>query len=253
MPELAVMTGVRVMTYNIHGGRRRRELARVVRSVAPDVLVANESPKLPLLWRWQCERLSRDWAMRYIAGGRSAGSNLLVGSSRVQVLHSRACRDPQPLFQPRRGIVTAQLQLGTILYGLVGCHLSLRPDTRHREVELVIEAAATLSGPVVVAGDLNEVPGGHCWTRLKAAGFTDAGATSGPTFPATSPDRRIDAVLVRGAGVRDQPAAALHPQLLAVASDHRPVAALLELDLSARRGSPKPARRPAARRTARRR
>lgn len=247
------MTGVLAMTYNIHGGRHRRELARVVRSLGPDVLVANESPKLPLLWRWQCERLTRDWGMRYVAGGRSAGSNLLVASARVRVLHTRAWRVAQPLLRPRRGIVSAQLRVGSVVFGFVGCHLSLLPDSRRREVELVIEAADALTGPVVVAGDLNERPGGHCWTRLTAAGFTDAGETSGPTFPAARPDRRIDALLVRGAGVRAQPAAVLDPRLLAAASDHRPVAAWLELDLSARRGSPAPARARAARGRARRR
>ena len=247
------MTAVLAMTYNVHGGRHRRELARVVRSVGPDVLVANESPKLPLLWRWQCERLARDWGMRYVAGGRSAGSNLLVASARVEVLDTRAWRVPQPLFHPRRGIVTAQLRVGSVVFGFVGCHLSLRPGSRRREVELVIEAADALTEPVVVAGDLNERPGGHCWTRLLAAGFTDAGAASGPTFPAARPDRRLDAVLVRGAGVPEQPVAVLDPRLVAAASDHCPVAAWLELDLSARRGSRGPARERAARGRGRRR
>ena len=248
------MTTVRVMAYNILGGRHRLQLGRVVRSMAPDVLVVNESPKQPVLWRWQCQELSREWGLRYVAGGRTAGSNLLLTSPWVQTVSADAWCLAKPWFQPRRGIVTAQLQVGPVEFGVVGCHLSLLPRSRHLEVEIVIEAAGNLRGPIIVAGDLNERPGGSCWTRLQAAGFIDVGKTSGGTFPSASPDARIDALLVRGdAVIAEQQSPEVDPALLAAASDHRPVAAVLEIAVSARRGSPAPAPRRAVQGRARRR
>ena len=224
------MVQARVMTYNILGGRARAEVAEVVRAVAPDVLLANESPKTPLLWRWRCGQLSEDWGMRYVAGGRSAGSNLLAASSRVRANDTSAQRVAQPLFKPRRGIVSAQLEVGAASFGFVGVHLSLMPDSRRREVELVIEAADALTGPVVVAGDLNELPSGRSWQRLRRAGFDDAGRDSDLTFPSTAPEKRIDALLVRGAAqVRAHQVPNLDPALLTSASDHLPVTAVLVL------------------------
>jgi endonuclease/exonuclease/phosphatase family metal-dependent hydrolase len=217
------------MTYNILGGRARAELAEVVRAVAPDVLLANESPKTPLLWRWRCNQLSADWGLGYVAGGRPAGRNLLVASTRVRVRHTTARRVPQPLFKPRRGIVSAQLEVGDATFGFVGVHLSLLPESRRREVELVIETADALTGPVVVAGDLNERPAGPSWRRLRRAGFVDPGRDRDLTFPSRAPEKRIDALLVRGAQLRAHQVPDVDPALLTAASDHLPVTGVLVL------------------------
>jgi len=221
---------VTVMSYNILGGREPTALAQVVRHVRPDVVLANEAPKTPLLWRARCERLAADWELRYVAGGRPAGSNMLAVSPRVRVARTQAWRIAQPLFKPRRGIVTAQLEVDSAPFGFVGCHLSLLPDSRPAEVEMVIEAADSLAGPVVVAGDLNERPRARSWARLRAAGFTDAAKAADLTFPASSPTTRIDALLVRGAAdIRAHEVPDLDATLLATASDHLPVTAVLVL------------------------
>ena len=81
------MTTLRVMTYNILlGGHRGAPLHDLVRTVAPDVLLVNESPKRPLLWRRDSERLARLWGMRYVTGGRTAGSNLILVRGGIMVL-----------------------------------------------------------------------------------------------------------------------------------------------------------------------
>ncbi|MEP7090243.1 MAG: hypothetical protein ABI776_09065 [Nocardioidaceae bacterium] len=55
------MTSLRVATYNIRlGGRAHAELRDVVRRMAPDVLLLNESPKSPLTWRRRSDRLAAD-------------------------------------------------------------------------------------------------------------------------------------------------------------------------------------------------
>ncbi len=220
------MTPLRFMTYNIfRGGRSGPVLADVVRRAAPDVLVVNESPKAPLGWRSRCRRLARACGLRYVGGGRDAGSNMLVVSGAVTVRWSAAEVLPQPHFQPRRGIVSAQLVVGGAPVGVVGCHLSLDGRRRRAEVERVLAVADRLDGPVVVAGDLNEGPQGACWRRLRQEGYADHGSGDWLTFPSRAPERRIDALLVRGGSVAGHGDPGVPERLLARASDHRPVAA----------------------------
>ena len=222
---------VRLMTYNIWlGGRRGAPLHELVRAVAPDVLVVNESPKRPLVSVRECRRLCELWGMRYVVGGRSAGSNLIAvrGPVEVRRVHSEVI--PQPRSHPRRGLVVAQLRAHGRLLGVVGCHLSLIAGAHQDEVERVLDAAASLRGPVVVGGDLNEPPGGQAWRQLARAGFVDQGDESWPTFPADRPSRRIDALLVRGdATVLSHGDPGVPVELQAAASDHRPVLAELQL------------------------
>ncbi|MGH8970457.1 MAG: endonuclease/exonuclease/phosphatase family protein, partial [Actinomycetes bacterium] len=84
-------------------------------------------------------------------------------------------------------------------------------------------------------GDLNEAPGQRAWTALHDGGLRDPDPASGPTFPATAPRKRIDAVLVSDEvevvdyRVVDEPG-------VARASDHRPVLAVLRVPSAA--GSP---------------
>lgn len=225
------MTRARVMTYNIFmGGRRGTALHRVVAASRPDILLVNESPKRFLFWRRECRRLTETWGMRFVTGGRPAGSNLIAVAPGVAVKSAGAEILRQPLFQPRRGIAWAQLRVGGRLLGVVSCHLSLDRERRAREVERVIALARRLRGPVVVAGDLNEPPDGPSWQRLRQVGFLDHGSKQWLTFPADAPGKRIDALLVRGdAAVLSHGDPGVPAELLAAGSDHRPVLAVLEL------------------------
>lgn len=225
------MTQLRVMTYNIYqGGRRGVPLYRLVRDVHPDVLLVNETPKWPLVWRRQCLRLAQRWRMRFAGGGRKAGSNMITVAPGIEVKRVYAETFHEPLFQPRRGVVAAQLRVAGRLLGVVSCHLSLKRDRRAVEVERVIQAANTLCGPVVVAGDLNEEPDGPSWKRLENAGYVDPGSDEWLTFPAAHPTKRIDALLVRGAvEVEHHGDPGVPEDLQAAASDHRPVLAVLDV------------------------
>ncbi|MGN6131927.1 MAG: endonuclease/exonuclease/phosphatase family protein [Nocardioidaceae bacterium] len=225
------MTRVRVMTYNIlMGGRRGQPLYDVVREVAPDVLLVNESPKGFFTWRRDCRHLMDEWTLRMVTGGRPAGSNLIATVESVGVKQAGSETLRQPLFQPRRGIAWAQLRVRGSLLGVVSCHLSLDRERREQEVRRVIEVADRLRGTVVVAGDLNEPPTGPCWQALRRAGYVDHGDPAWKTFPSDDPTKRIDALLVCGAAevvhVGDP---GLPEGLLAAASDHRPVLAEIAL------------------------
>jgi endonuclease/exonuclease/phosphatase family metal-dependent hydrolase len=225
------MTLLRVMTYNIFmGGRKGAAVHDVVRGAAPDVLLVNESPKTPLLWRRKCKRLAAHWRLSYVTGGRSAGSNMIAVGSRVSVKHSESRVLRQPLFQPRRGIASAQLRVEGRLVGVVACHLSLDRARRAVEVEQVLQTANRLRGVVIVAGDLNERPDGPSWQRLRQAGYRDHGSGDWKTFPADQPDRRIDALLVRGdAALLRHGHPSVDTRILTRASDHRPVLAELRI------------------------
>lgn len=225
------MSLVRVMTYNIHlGGRGGAALDEAVRWARPDVLLVNECPKRVLTWKRQCRRLSDAWRMRVACGGRPAGANLILVVPGVGVKAVGAQILDQPVLAPRRGIAWAQLRVNGFLLGVVSCHLSLDRARRVQEVERVVEVADRLRGPVVVAGDLNEPPSGQAWTRLRDARFVDHGSDDWPTFPAHAPTSRIDALLVRGgAAVPHHGDPGVPPDLLAAASDHRPVLAVLDL------------------------
>jgi endonuclease/exonuclease/phosphatase family metal-dependent hydrolase len=222
---------LRVMTYNIlMGGRHGRFLDQAVQAAAPDVVLVNESPKMPLLWRWQALGLVERWGMTYVTGGRRAGSNLIAVGPAVTVKASAAVTIPGPLFQPRRGIASAQLKVRGSLVGVVACHLSLDAERRRTEVDRILDVADRLRGTVLVGGDLNEGPRGPSWRRLQAAGYVDHGSDDWLTFPADVPTKRIDALVTRGAArVRHHGDPGVDAQVLARASDHRPVLAVLDL------------------------
>lgn len=223
---MAVLT---VVTYNIYGARYRDALRQVVTRLAPDVLVVNETPKVPGIWRWQCDRLARSWGMRRAGGGRDAGSNMICVSPRVGVESVAARRLRQPRFKPRRGVVAAQCAVDGVEFAVVGVHLSLMGDSRPAEARAAIADAERLHGPLLVCGDFNEGPDKPCWQLFRDVGLVDHAATDAFTSTAATPVNRIDGLLVRGArvlehGVPDLPAADL-----AAASDHLPVLALVEI------------------------
>jgi endonuclease/exonuclease/phosphatase family metal-dependent hydrolase len=219
------------MTYNIFmGGRRGRALDEVIREAAPQVLLVNESPKQWFVWKRRCLRLCESWGLRFVTGGRPAGSNMIAVAAGVVVKKAGSEVLRQPLFQPRRGIAWAQVRIDGRLVGVVSCHLSLDRDRRPREVRRVLAITKSLRGPVVVAGDLNEGPDGPSWRTLRDAGFVDHGSRDWLTFPADVPEKRIDALLVRGvAKVVSHGDPGVPEELLAAGSDHRPVLAVLDL------------------------
>lgn len=219
------------MTYNIWmGGRGGHALDELVRRTDADVVLVNESPKTPFLWRSRARSLAERWGMRYVAGGRDAGSNMITADPRVQVRSTYTTTLRQPLFQPRRGVAAAQLRVRGRLLGVVSCHLSLDAERRAQEVEHVITVADRLRGPVVVGGDLNEKPGGPSWQRLRKAGYVDHGSADWLTFPADQPVKRIDALLVRGTpAVLHHGDPGVGEPLQREASDHRAVLAVLDL------------------------
>lgn len=218
-----------IVSYNIYGARHRAVLRTVVRALAPDVLVVSETPKVPLIWRWQCDRLARSWGMRRAAGGRDAGSNMICVSPRVEVLDGTTRRLAQPRFNPRRGIVTVQCAADGKDFGVVGVHLSLIARSRPAEAAEAVSDSRRLRGPLLLCGDFNESPHRPAWQVFREAGLVDNAEPAALTSPAGAPANRIDGLLVRGAAVVEHGVPAVQGIALDAASDHLPVLARVEI------------------------
>ena len=117
-------------------------------------------------------------------------------------------------------IVTIELEPQfPITVGIV--HLSIRTTDRAQQVPAVLDAMRGRPYPVLI-GDFNERPDGDN-IRLISDEYRDAwflaGDGDGLTFPAETPDRRIDYVFL-GEGWPDPSRAEV---VESVASDHRPL------------------------------
>lgn len=226
-------SALRVMTWNVRD-LRGDPLAvhRVLRSAHADVVCLQEAPRT-WLSRNRIADLARRAGMLYVTGGRASGGTALLARVRADVSRPSAVRLPVAgRFTRPRGAVSAVVALpGTRPVLVVGVHLGLDDAERADHVARVLEHVRSVGLPAVVAGDLNEPPGGPSWQALGAV-VADPAADDGlPTFPARRPRHRIDVVLVDpvldvlGHGSPD----GVDPGDVLLASDHLPVAATVRL------------------------
>ncbi|GAA3985680.1 endonuclease/exonuclease/phosphatase family protein [Actinomadura viridis] len=231
------MTGVRVLGYNIRSLRDDpAAVAGVIRALGPDVACLQEVPRFAG-WRRKRRGLARACGMRVAAGRRAAGLAVLAGP-RARIVHGEHHLLSRVPGLHRRGLAVAVLEFGGARLVAASTHLDLAGAPRRAHTAEIIDlldgVGRAYRAPVVLAGDVNEEPGGESWTLL-AARFQDAHAVApegeGPTFPARRPARRIDGVFadprieVTGCGVPGGEAAASYAR----ATDHRPVLAGLRL------------------------
>jgi endonuclease/exonuclease/phosphatase family metal-dependent hydrolase len=222
-------TRLRVLTYNVRSLRDDpAAVAHVVRSVDPDVVCVQEAPRF-LRWRAKIAALARESGLVFVTGGRPAGAVALLAHLRVDV---HDARDGLLTKRPRleqRGLAGAVVSKAGARLVVASAHLGLDAAERPTHAGEVLELLGQLgAGPVVLAGDLNELPGDPAWQVLHAGGLRDPAPGSGPTFPARAPRKRIDAVLVSD-GVEVVDYRVVDEPGVERASDHRPVLADLTL------------------------
>ncbi|MBB1242684.1 endonuclease/exonuclease/phosphatase family protein [Streptomyces durbertensis] len=235
---------VRLLSYNVRSMRDDvGALARVIRACAPDVVCVQEAPRF-LRWRQAAGRLARLSGLVYVTGGAPASGPMILSSPRPAVERAEDVLLPLTPGLHRRGLATAVLRFGrTARLAVVSCHLSLQKDERYRQAGMVLDRLAELraapAGPIgaVVAGDLNEKPGGRAFRRLTGE-LRDGWAVRpwGGEFTSepARPHQRIDAVLAAppvellGCGV-PVGLPGVNDADLRAASDHLPVLAALRV------------------------
>lgn len=225
-----------VLTYNIKSATLdRAALLRVLRDLAPDVLVVQEGPN-HLRWRAAAARLAREAGLLYLDGGRTAGTTMLFVRMRVDTVRTWSRRWPTRPGEPIRGVVGGLLRFGGQLLGIVGAHYPLQPADRLSYGEQVVAAVEELRAQapaVFVCADLNEEPDGPAGGQLRHLGLVDSArlapagpAGAAPTFPVWEPRHRLDTIWcpagtrVGVAGIPGAPLASAAD--LRTASDHLP-------------------------------
>ncbi len=224
-----------VLSYNIRHGNGmdgKIDLARIaaiIKSVSPDIVSLQEVDKTTkrALGVDQAKELGRLTGMEsvYCASlplqGGEYGNAMLT---KLPIL--KTTRLPLP-GEPRSALcVTLESNAKTPLT-FIATHLDLSEKQRLASVPLIENLFASDSNsPAILAGDLNAQPGS---TTILAFSKTWENATSREglfTFPSTTPNEQIDFIFYRPATCWR----VVETKVLeeAVASDHRPILAILE-------------------------
>lgn len=132
----------------------------------------------------------------------------------------------------RRGMLLVEVEVDHQLLTFVTTHLDYQfDDGRVFETEQLLKFLNDIRGPLIVVGDLNDVPAGNAYKLLRTK-FDDAWLASrakgeGFSYPADKPAKRIDHIFY-GGGIRAKKAWVVET----LASDHIPVAAEVEVQHS---------------------
>jgi endonuclease/exonuclease/phosphatase family metal-dependent hydrolase len=221
---------LRVLVYNVRQFRDEADVvARVVERFAPDVVLMNESGGRLRLRRF-AKAVGMEKARDPWSPFRRRVKNAVLVRPPWRILDHRLHRFAgSARFYPR-GALVAHLDRSGLRISAASVHLGLRPAERRNHAEQLVRVLRALNGPLVVGGDLNELPGGRAVTHLTERLLRDAwllgGDVAGETYPADEPTARIDYLFV-SEGIRVE--RAIVPPLpdVHLASDHRPVVAEL--------------------------
>ncbi|MFC4591095.1 endonuclease/exonuclease/phosphatase family protein [Sphaerisporangium corydalis] len=225
---------IRVGTYNVRSMYDdNAALARVIRAMDPDVLCVQEAPRL-LRWRRRRASLARASGLRLVTGRRFGGVAVLAAPG-TRVLHAESHLLRPFLGLERRGVAIAVVERGGTRITVASVHLDLVAAARlcHAVeiMDLVEDVAGRFGAPVVLAGDVNEQPGGPAFgylTRRLADCYPLAPRGDGLTFTARRPGKRLDVVLAAtGLTVRSCGGVQAAAADLEAATDHLPVIAEL--------------------------
>ena len=234
-------TRVAVLTYNIYhgedanGGSNLDAVAGIINSLEPDLVALQEVDKKTTRVKGLdlTAELSQRTGMRGIFGkamdyaGGEYGEAVLCRHPVVQVKNNPLPHTPKA--EPRAALeVHVELPGGERIV-FVGTHLDhVRDQTdRMMQAERISELYADCDLPMVLAGDLNAVPGSDP-INLLCRQWTCADPNDPqPTCPSAGPRRKIDYIMFKP----NHRWKVLRIQVIddKVTSDHCPVYAVLEL------------------------
>src|SRR5436305_5688186 len=99
----------------------RTALGQVIRSVEPDVVLIQESPRFAR-WRSLCAELARRSNLVVVSGGRYAGSNLILSSLGVDVVSTADVLFSKDRGMHQRGTAIAVLTKLGSRFAVAGTH-----------------------------------------------------------------------------------------------------------------------------------
>jgi endonuclease/exonuclease/phosphatase family metal-dependent hydrolase len=245
-PEAAARR-LRILSYNIHHGEGvdgkldLERIAGVIRAVEPDLVALQEVDKnVPRSGSVdQPAELARLTKVHVVFGANIPLDGGEYGNAVLSRLPVRKHENHKlPCFDggEQRGVLAVEIDLPgaadsdddqPLLF--LATHLDHRPKDEERlaSAKAINELVAKHADqPAILAGDLNAVPESAVLTEFARA-WQRSNDEVLPTIPVANPSRQIDYVLLRPAS-RWQ---SIETRVLdeAVASDHRPILAVLEL------------------------
>ena len=161
--------------------------------------------------------------------------------SRLPLEGCRTLALPPGRHEPRTALdATVRLPDGRAVQ-VVGVHLDWLENDQERfaQATALVEQLATIDGPLVAAGDFNDQPPSRTIELVRRT-LTEVPKPGDAhlTFPADTPTIEIDYVWSRGDMLRPRGATVIDER---VASDHRPVLALIDLAAPQSGGATPPA------------
>ncbi len=233
---------LRVLTYNIHGGRgadRRLDLARIAGVIAEsdaDIVALQEvDARRPRSGgvdqaAWLADQLGMhaQFGPTIERGDEAYGIATLT---RLPIFESRqVClpwRESNPRSEPRCALLTRiAWPVRERALDMVNTHLSVRFGERADQVATLIDDLMNdeIDAPIIVAGDFNCTPWSRPYRTLR--GRLQC-AASPRSWPAALPVVPLDHILFCGA-LRVVRSGVVHARGARLASDHAPVLAELE-------------------------
>lgn len=233
---------LRVLTYNIHHGEGtdgKLDLARiagVIKAAKPDLVALQEVDRNTTRTGKvdQAAELAKLTGLNAEFGKAidlQGGGYGLAVLSRFPLTGAKVHALPGKERQEARIVLQVTVEPGGRFPALTFLNTHLQHDdgpTREKQVAKIDELFGTATGAFVLTGDLNAAPNSAPIKALTKnwAFATEPGGKGLLTIPSDAPKQQIDYVLFRPAGqFRATEAKVIEEK---VASDHRPVLALLE-------------------------
>jgi endonuclease/exonuclease/phosphatase family metal-dependent hydrolase len=197
---------LRVVTFNIHGGRPRigqadlKATAAVLAELEADLIALQEVHHYmppPYVWQDQPARLRKLLRMhvafrRSFGLGPSAYGNAIL--SRVRPERVRRVRLPAG-YEPRT-LLEAEFAGDGRRFRFLNTHLGLRREERAEQLAVLAKEARRCGLPVILAGDLNAGPEAPEMAVLEQAGLRHCLDPDRATFPCDAPQCRLDYLMV---------------------------------------------------------
>lgn len=201
-----------VCTYNIHIGKGMdgvldlSRIARVLTDARVDVAAlqeldrltrrSNATDQLDVLKRLTGFSGVFDRSIDFMGGEYGLGT-----LSRGAIIEHRHALHPVGKEDERRGyqLIRSRTDAGKTFW-ILNTHLGLVAEDRLAQMQTLLDAVSSLAGPVILAGDFNEIPEGPGIQKIRDAGFLDAAEVAGATdftWPADIPIKRIDYIWIR--------------------------------------------------------